>query len=343
MSIKTELIIAFFISFAIFESNPTLGAGTFVVLSGILLVRKFLQSKKIREKQLKQRIEAQLIQKKRIQDISHAIKKYLQAYTAGWQVWPAKIILNPEDYASIRSLVTTEDGLDTHSLNDADFANLVDACLYQLKFALFEENFKRVVAQPLSKHSMLDAYIKEFEQNTSFIPLLVAFAGKRQIPLTEAEIKTYIHQWSQNEAIQKRAAAIKEALDTHQPLQHRTTINEVDQMDGIAFERLLGDLYTQMGYEVTYTKASGDQGADLLLTKGGERKIIQAKRYKDDISNTAVQEAVAAKAFYKIPHTAVATNRYFTKGAKDLAAANGVELIDRDILCEWLKVYPIYH
>jgi HJR/Mrr/RecB family endonuclease len=49
-----------------------------------------------------------------------------------------------------------------------------------------------------------------------------------------------------------------------------------------------------MGYRVEQTKLSGDQGADLVVIKLGEKTVIQAKRYGGKIGNSAVQEIMAA-------------------------------------------------
>lgn len=44
-----------------------------------------------------------------------------------------------------------------------------------------------------------------------------------------------------------------------------------------------------MGYDVQNTPLSGDQGADLILEKFGEKTIVQAKRYQGNVTNRAVQ------------------------------------------------------
>jgi len=50
------------------------------------------------------------------------------------------------------------------------------------------------------------------------------------------------------------------------------------------------------------------------------------------VSNGAVQEVVAAKGLYRCTQGMVVTNNYFTDSAKQLAKANGIDLIDRDEL-----------
>lgn len=110
---------------------------------------------------------------------------------------------------------------------------------------------------------------------------------------------------------------------------HRT-IEEIDHMNGYEFEEYVKKLFVKLGYSVFHTSLSGDQGADLILSKDGEKTTVQVKRYSNKVSNKAVQEVVAAKAYYKCSKSIVVTNSFFTDAAIKLANANNVELIDRN-------------
>jgi restriction system protein len=118
----------------------------------------------------------------------------------------------------------------------------------------------------------------------------------------------------------------------------RSGISEIDQMDGLTFERRLLHLFSSRGYQVELTRARGDFGADLVLEKNGERTVVQAKRWKKNVGVKAIQEAVAAKPMYRCDHAMVVTNRHFTEQAKQLANANGVRLWSRDDLIQALLV-----
>lgn len=333
------------------EISDTLGT---LVLLGLIcwgVYAKFFQPRAKMNAALKQDAERHAAEQQRVQEAKPFIQKYLKAFTAAWTVWPTKVVLTPEDYASIRSLLLKEENINLSFLSASGFKKIIDDCVFQAAYQLFFTSFGKVIdsylatrTEPptMSKEFLVGRYYDTFSQNKTYIIYLVAFARNYGISLSQNEVVNGLHNFNRRMAIKKRSDAIKNAVAANQPIQSPFRISDVDRLDGVSFEKLLGKLYTQMGYEVSFTKASGDQGADLLLSKAGEKRIVQAKRYKDDISNTAVQEAVAAKAFYKIPNATVATNRYFTKGAQDLAAANGVELINRDTLIEWLRTYPIY-
>ena len=112
-----------------------------------------------------------------------------------------------------------------------------------------------------------------------------------------------------------------------------STLTEIDKMSGYKFEEFMKHVYEQLGYSVYHTPKSGDQGADLILTSKEKKRIaVQVKRYSGKVSNSAVQEVVAAKGFYKCTEGIVVTNSYFTDSARQLAKANFIDLVDRNEL-----------
>lgn len=115
-------------------------------------------------------------------------------------------------------------------------------------------------------------------------------------------------------------------------------ILDFDSMDGHTFEVFCADILRKNGYEnVEVTKASGDQGIDLIAQKDGVKYGIQCKCYTSDIGNKAVQEAFAGKTFYNCHVAVVLTNRYFTPSARELAEKNGVILWDRRKLLMFIE------
>ncbi|WP_419955287.1 restriction endonuclease [Neobacillus niacini] len=119
----------------------------------------------------------------------------------------------------------------------------------------------------------------------------------------------------------------------------KSGIKDIDSMDGIQFEYYLKELYLSRGFGVEVTNASGDYGADLLLTKAGKKIVVQAKRYSKDVGIKAVQEVIGAKSYYKADETWVVSNSYFTKAARELAHKGNVLLVDRDALIDFILVF----
>lgn len=112
----------------------------------------------------------------------------------------------------------------------------------------------------------------------------------------------------------------------------RSGIRDVDVMDGKTFEEFLAARYRRLGYDVEVTRYRGDFGADLVLTKEGVRTAVQAKRWSKPVGLDAVQQVVAAKAYYHCQLAIVVANQPFTPQARELAAANDVKLWDREVL-----------
>lgn len=123
----------------------------------------------------------------------------------------------------------------------------------------------------------------------------------------------------------------------------RSGIRDIDLMDGFQFEAYLKVLFSKSGYKVTVTPKSGDYGADLVLTKGTKKIVVQAKRYGygNRVSLGAVQEIYAAQAYYGAAEAWVITNSEFTRQAGILGNACRVQLIDRNGLSQMiLKINP---
>lgn len=120
------------------------------------------------------------------------------------------------------------------------------------------------------------------------------------------------------------------------PTHKSVTIDDVDLMTGEEFEALVARIFTCLGYDAVVTQATGDQGVDVIASKGGTRLGIQAKCYSGPVPNGAVQEIVAGLRYYGLNRGLVVTNNQFTSSAAKLARANNILLWDRSLLKEKL-------
>ena len=114
-------------------------------------------------------------------------------------------------------------------------------------------------------------------------------------------------------------------------------ISQTDLMTGNDFEYFVADILNKIGYKAQVTKATGDQGLDIIAVKGTFRLGVQTKRWSGSVGNKAIQETVAGKAYYNVDQVLVVTNSYFTNEAIALARANNVMLWDRHDLEEKMK------
>jgi HJR/Mrr/RecB family endonuclease len=104
---------------------------------------------------------------------------------------------------------------------------------------------------------------------------------------------------------------------------------ELDQLSGIEFEEFLAGLFRAQGYMAELTPTSGDYGADLILSKDGERIAVQAKRYMGSVGVQAIQEALSGQAYYQCQTAWVITTGTFTTNAAELARKSGVRMVGR--------------
>lgn len=116
----------------------------------------------------------------------------------------------------------------------------------------------------------------------------------------------------------------------------RARLEDLDEMTGWEFERWLERFFERVGFDVKRTPYRGDFGADFVLTWNGVKTAVQTKRSRRQVGVSAVQEVVAAKAYYGGERAMVVTNSYFTEQAVILARANGVRMRSRDDLAREL-------
>lgn len=136
------------------------------------------------------------------------------------------------------------------------------------------------------------------------------------------------------EVIDSRNAEFREVFEAP-ILQHveRLRIAYRDPaMTPIQFEKWCESALRWSGWTAAATKASGDQGADVIATKDGVKVVLQCKLFSRPVGNAAVQEIFAAKAHYRASGAAVVSNQVYTPAAQQLARSCGVKLLHADDL-----------
>ncbi len=109
----------------------------------------------------------------------------------------------------------------------------------------------------------------------------------------------------------------------------RTKVAELDRLGGLEFEIFLAGLFRAQGYAAEHTPTTGDYGADLILSKDGQRIAVQAKRYIGSVGVAAVQEALSGQAYYQCDAAWLVTTGTFTANALELAKKCDVKMIGR--------------
>lgn len=126
---------------------------------------------------------------------------------------------------------------------------------------------------------------------------------------------------------------LKEVLEEHELKKFeknlgkkKIKLKDFNELNPYQFEKYVADLFRHLDYVVKETSLSGDQGADLIVSKNGIRKVVQVKKYNGKVPNSAIQQVVASKKYYKADEAIVVTTSSFTKSAIELAMSNRVAL-----------------
>ena len=104
------------------------------------------------------------------------------------------------------------------------------------------------------------------------------------------------------------------------------TQKEITELDGVAFECYLMDIFNAQGYEAKSTPPTGDFGVDLLLSKNGTTTAVQAKQWRGTVGVEAIQQVVAGQGYYKCKASMVVISSSYTPQARALAKENNVTL-----------------
>jgi len=205
---------------------------------------------------------------------------------------------------------------------------------------LIEDEFKRQEYGRFKKRingkkrKKLETYIRDFletyweeyenvEEQEKYLNFLKKFLEEKGFKTEKEELENKIREIKKEMEISRFEKKLFEK-------EKQLTIEEIELMNGYEFEKFLKRLFEKMGYKVIHTSLSKDQGADLILSKFGEKIVVQAKRYSNKVGNRAIQEVVAAIKHYKADKAMVICTSNFTRSAIELAESNNIKLIDRD-------------
>lgn len=222
-------------------------------------------------------------------------------------------------------------------------------CYYAFLFLVYRENLiktyqlsvKALEGYGLDNLSTPDTIIKVLYENddadliTTVLWSLEEWANEFNIPICNnyddinQMVKVKLKELKEKEQV--------ESLLNNEKKRAAISLATIDLMSGEQFEIFITNLFNNLGYKAEKTKASGDQGIDVIATKGKVKIAIQTKCYSKPVGNHAIMEAVAGGKYYNADKVMVVTNSTFTRSARELAQANNVILWDRSILKEKME------
>lgn len=108
------------------------------------------------------------------------------------------------------------------------------------------------------------------------------------------------------------------------------TLDDLRALTWQQFESIVGEAFRRKGYSVIETGQGGaDGGVDLMLSKNGQRYLVQCKQYRaSTVSVMTVREIFGVVAARRAAGAIVVTTGTFTKDAVDFARGQPIELID---------------
>ncbi len=120
-------------------------------------------------------------------------------------------------------------------------------------------------------------------------------------------------------------------------------VAQLQETDPYEFEKLLAQLFRNMGYLVEETQLSRDRGIDLIIRIEHfgltHTWIVQAKRYTDSVGVKAIREYSSLRHRDRVDGVIIVTTSHFTKEAQEEAAEHNVKLIDGNLLAGMLNHY----
>jgi restriction system protein len=189
------------------------------------------------------------------------------------------------------------------------------------------ERYKRLVI-----HSVDPSEAVPWEGNTWILDLLPHFPQKALDGL-DAYIIAHI-QFLPEMAIHglNDAAEIIRARYIGLPGTHKESLDFLATLDPRQFECVAERLYHHMGYKTELTPPQKDGGRDInahRMSMGQrERLLIECKLYSRPVGVEYTRRLLGSVGDARYNRGVLVSNNKFTKGAKDFAARNSIELID---------------
>ena len=136
-------------------------------------------------------------------------------------------------------------------------------------------------------------------------------------------------------------------INTDPPIQQLLTVDDLDSIDPYLFEAAVAVPWEKQGYKTILTPKSNDKGADVIALSDSGNLIFQVKHSSKLVGDSAVGEVLKSRGYYENAYQrpfslAIVCNKSLTHNAKDLAAQNGIGIVDRARISDLISNYPIY-
>jgi len=113
------------------------------------------------------------------------------------------------------------------------------------------------------------------------------------------------------------------------------TLEQLQELTPQEFERFVADRFRDAGWRAKLTPASHDHGADILLSRQGEKAVAQCKRWRGVIPETKVRELLGTMTHLAASEAFLVTTGSFSGPAQAFAKSKPISLIDGAKLADW--------
>jgi len=126
-----------------------------------------------------------------------------------------------------------------------------------------------------------------------------------------------------------------------------STIEEIDELSKEAFISVIAIILEKKYNGIAgLTSSTNNKGVDIAFFKDNQYLLIRVEQTKKEVNSTPCQELIYAlpsykEKLYEIFKNQVITNNYFDSDAITFGKEHNIELINRDILEDWITNNPV--
>jgi len=114
-------------------------------------------------------------------------------------------------------------------------------------------------------------------------------------------------------------------------------LSKLQSMDPIEFEKYVGALFARRGFRVEDTRASADEGIDLIVRRGRRMAVVQCKRYQGSVGQPVVRDLYGVLLHTGADEAYLVTTGSVTRAAQHWAEGKPIHLVDQHRLVEWTR------
>ena len=114
-------------------------------------------------------------------------------------------------------------------------------------------------------------------------------------------------------------------------------LSQMQRMDPVEFELFTGYLYRKLGYRVSTTADSGDEGIDLVVRRWGRKFVVQCIRYSGTVGQPVARVLYGAMTHVGARGAHLVTTGRISKKAEEWVAGKPIVLVDGNDLVAWVN------